>query len=58
MEITVVRPVARVSLEDYRLPDKLLERLRDTAKGVLIAGPPGAGKTTFAQAALISTAKI
>lgn len=50
VEITVVRPVARVSLKDYKLPDKLLERMRDTAKGVLIAGSPGAGKTTFAQA--------
>ncbi|MCQ8904219.1 MAG: PINc/VapC family ATPase [Methanothermobacter sp.] len=49
-EITAVRPVARVSLEDYRLSDRLVERLRDTAKGVLIAGAPGAGKSTFAQA--------
>ncbi|MEM4195659.1 MAG: PIN domain-containing protein, partial [Methanothermobacter sp.] len=35
-EITAVRPVARVSLEDYRLSEKLIDRLRDTAKGVLI----------------------
>ncbi len=49
-EITAVRPITRVSLADYKLPDKLIARLRDTAKGVLISGAPGAGKSTFAQA--------
>ncbi|MGB8232678.1 MAG: ATPase, T2SS/T4P/T4SS family, partial [Methanobacterium sp.] len=50
VEITVVRPITKVSMEDYKLPEKLVDRLRNSAKGVLIAGPPGAGKTTFAQA--------
>lgn len=50
MEITAVRPVAEVSLEEYKLSDKLMGRLRDTAKGILISGSPGAGKSTFAQA--------
>jgi ATPase len=49
-EITAVRPVVWVRLEDYRLSEKLKERLRERAEGVLIAGSPGAGKTTFAQA--------
>ena len=49
-EITIVRPVVRLSLEDYNLPPKLLRRLEERAEGILIAGAPGAGKTTFAQA--------
>jgi len=49
-EITAVRPVAMVQLEDYRLSEKLKNRLRSRAEGILIAGPPGAGKSTFAQA--------
>ncbi len=50
LEITAVRPIARLKLEDYKLPDKLLKRLEVRAEGILIAGAPGMGKTTFAQA--------
>ncbi|MDP6459710.1 MAG: PINc/VapC family ATPase, partial [Candidatus Hydrothermarchaeota archaeon] len=49
-EITAVRPIAEIALEDYKLSDKLLARLRGRAEGVLVAGPPGAGKSTFSQA--------
>jgi ATPase len=49
-EITAVRPIVEVKLEDYRLSERLKERLSKRAEGVLIAGPPGAGKSTFAQA--------
>lgn len=49
-EITAVRPVKRLRLEDYKLPAKLLRRLDERAEGILIAGAPGMGKTTFAQA--------
>ncbi|NJE85709.1 ATPase [Thermococcus sp. CX2] len=50
IEITAVRPVTKLSIEDYDLSEKLLERLTDKAEGILIAGAPGEGKTTFAQA--------
>ena len=49
-EITAVRPIARLKLEDYNLHPKLMERLSSKAEGILISGSPGAGKTTFAQA--------
>ncbi|WP_069806418.1 PINc/VapC family ATPase [Vulcanisaeta thermophila] len=50
IEITAVKPLVRRRLEDYSLHPKVLERLGKQAEGILIAGPPGAGKTTFAQA--------
>ncbi|WP_052833615.1 PINc/VapC family ATPase [Staphylothermus hellenicus] len=49
-EITAVRPLKKLSLEDYNLPAKLIQRLNERAEGILIAGAPGMGKTTFAQA--------
>lgn len=49
LEITAVKPVAEVSLEEYRLSEKLMNRLRENAEGILVSGSPGAGKSTFAQ---------
>ena len=49
-EITAVRPVAKVGLDDYDLSSKLIERLDHNAEGILVAGAPGHGKSTFAQA--------
>ncbi len=40
IEITAVRPVKKLSMEDYDLSEKLLERLKDRAQGILIAGAP------------------
>jgi ATPase len=48
LEVTIVRPVVSLTLRDYGLSEKLMERLATRAEGILIAGPPGSGKTTFA----------
>ncbi len=48
LEVTVVRPLVKLSLEDYKLSEKLIKRLKERAEGILIAGPPGSGKTTLA----------
>lgn len=50
IEITAVRPIKKLSLEEYKLPARLLDRLKERAEGILVAGPPGAGKSTFVQA--------
>ncbi len=50
IEITAVRPIAKTTLDDYEFADELRERFLERKRGVLIAGSPGAGKSTFAQA--------
>jgi len=49
-EITAVRPVRKLALSDYKISPKLQKRFDEQAEGVLIAGAPGHGKSTFAQA--------
>lgn len=48
LELTAVRPLVKLTLEDYDVPEGLLNRLREKAEGILIAGPPGSGKSTLA----------
>lgn len=50
LELTAVRPITKKTLDDYELPDGILERLEGRQRGVFVAGPPGMGKSTFAAA--------
>lgn len=47
-EITITHPLVKLSLEQYNVSEKLMQRLSESAAGVLIAGIPGSGKSTFA----------
>ncbi len=49
-ELTVVKPIKKLGLADYNLPEPIMNRLAEKVEGLIIAGPPGGGKTTFATA--------
>lgn len=48
-EITAVKPIKKLNLNDYKISDELLKQIDDKANGILISGAPGEGKSTFAQ---------
>ncbi|MCL4332673.1 MAG: PINc/VapC family ATPase [Candidatus Thermoplasmatota archaeon] len=50
VEITAVRPIVKLGIDDYKLEEKLISSLENRNAGVLVAGSPGAGKSTFVQA--------
>ena len=49
VEITAVRPLVNLTLADYSIDNRLKKRLAK-AEGILVAGSPGAGKSTFSAA--------
>jgi len=48
-ELTIASPIKQLDIEDYSLDEKLMKRI-EKAEGILVAGPPGHGKSTFVQA--------
>lgn len=50
LELTAVKPVKKMTLEEYNLQPELFELLRNKAKGILVSGAPGSGKSTFTSA--------
>ena len=47
IEITIVSPIVKLSLSDYDISDKFMQRLSLNAEGIIIAGSPGSGKSTL-----------
>lgn len=50
IEMTVVKPIMKLTIQDYNLDEQVLQLLRNDSKWILISGAPWEWKTTFAQA--------
>lgn len=50
LEMTVVKPVKKLSMEDYNLDEKVLELLKNKSRWILVSWAPWSWKTTFSQA--------
>lgn len=50
LEMTVVKPVKKLTIKDYWFDNEVIDLLRYKARGILISWSPWGGKTTFAQA--------
>ncbi|MGP6293391.1 PIN domain-containing protein [Caldiplasma sukawensis] len=50
LEITAVRQIKNLSLEDYNIDNSIIKDIISGSTGILVAGAPGAGKSTFVQA--------
>jgi len=47
-EITIVHPIVQLTLDDYSVSEKLMDRFANHAEGIIISGAPGSGKSTLA----------
>lgn len=50
LEITAVRQIKNLNLEDYSIDSSIIKDIISGSTGILVAGAPGAGKSTFVQA--------
>jgi ATPase len=50
MEITAVKPLVKLDLNKYNIPEKILNRINERSSGIIISGQVGSGKSTFASA--------
>ena len=49
-EITAVKPLKKLNLEEYKIHEVIADRIKNKARGIIIAGETGSGKSTFAMA--------
>ena len=49
-EMTIVKPLKKLDLDAYHLHKTLFDRLKEKSRGILVAGEPDSGKSTFVQA--------